>query len=128
MTFLKVLCCLLLIDISLSASLKILDDIIVLVSTKKFDFLVFHLIQAFGKTLYFFKKLGRLSPGGSEVLAFGSHFSAKFQSHLDCFIPSFKLKCEDSENIKTDCVDTVLFNLHQIKQRNSFWDIRWCRF
>ena len=30
------------------------------------------------------------------------------------------LKYEDSENIKTNCVDTVVFKLHQIKQK-GFW-------
>ena len=25
------------------------------------------------------------------------------------------------KNIKTDSADTVIFNLHQIKQRNFFW-------
>ena len=34
--------------------------------------------------------------------------------------PTFELKYEDSENIKTDLVDTVVFNLHEIKQRNFF--------
>ena len=36
---------------------------------------------------------------------------------LDCFIPNFKLKYKDSENIKADRVSTVVFNLHQIKRR-----------
>ena len=36
---------------------------------------------------------------------------------LDCFIPNFELKYEDSENIKADCVSTVVFNLHQLKRR-----------
>ena len=31
---------------------------------------------------------------------------------------NFKVKYENSSNIKTDRVDTVLFNLHQIEQRN----------
>ena len=35
-------------------------------------------------------------------------------------MPDFKLKYEDSENIKTYCVDTVVFNLHVIKRRNFF--------
>ena len=45
---------------------------------------------------------------------------ANFQSILDCFIPNFKLKREGLENIKTDCVSTVVFNLHQIKRRAFF--------
>ena len=32
---------------------------------------------------------------------------------------------EDLENIKTDRVNTVVFNLHQIKQSNFFWDTRY---
>ena len=35
---------------------------------------------------------------------------------MDCFIPKFKLEYDDLENIKTDCVNTVVFNLHQIKR------------
>ena len=34
---------------------------------------------------------------GPKILAFGSHCSADFQPILDCFIPHFKLKYEDSE-------------------------------
>ena len=63
----------------------------------------------------FFEKSDRLSPAGPEVLAFGSHCacSAKFQPIVDCFMPTFKLKYEDSKNINTDCVDTVVFNLNK---------------
>ena len=32
-------------------------------------------------------------------------------------MPNFKLKYEDSENVKADHVNTVRFNLHQIKCR-----------
>ena len=49
---------------------------------------------------------------GPEILAFVSHCSANFQTILDCFIPNFKLRYEDSENIKADCA--VVFNLNQI--------------
>ena len=56
----------------------------------------------------FSKKLGRLSSVGPEILAFGGHFSEQFQLTFDCFIPKSKLKYEDSENIKTDCVDIVI--------------------
>ena len=69
----------------------------------------------------FSKKLGRLSSVGPEMLAFGSHRSAKFQLILDCCIPNIKLKHEDSENIKTDDADRVVFNLLQVKQRKFFW-------
>ena len=62
------------------------------------------------------EKSGRLSSTVSEILDFGSHCAAHFQPILDCFMPKFKLKYDDLENIKTDRVNTVVFNLHQIKQ------------
>ena len=68
----------------------------------------------------FRKKLGRLSSTGSEILTFGSHCSANFQPILDCFIPKFKLEYDNLENIKTDYVNTVVFNLHQIKRLKFF--------
>ena len=68
----------------------------------------------------FSKKSGRLSSTGSEILTFGSHCSANFQPILDCFIPKFKLEYDDLENIKTNCVNTVVFDLHQIKQSKFF--------
>ena len=33
-----------------------------------------------------------------------------------CFAPKFKFEYDDLENIKTDCVNAVVFNLHQIKR------------
>ena len=39
---------------------------------------------------------------------------------LDCFIPKFKLKYDDLENINTELVNTVVFNLHQIKRFKFF--------
>ena len=39
---------------------------------------------------------------------------------MDCFIPNFKLKYEDSEDIKADRVDTVFFYLREIK-RGAFF-------
>ena len=57
---------------------------------------------------------------GPKTLAFGSHCSANFQPILDCFTPNFKLKYEDSENIKAERVSTVVFNLHQTKRRAFF--------
>ena len=67
------------------------------------------------------KKSGRLSSAGPEILDFGSHCSTtQFKMILYSFIPNFKLKYEDSENIKTDHEDTVVFSLHQIKQRIFF--------
>ena len=76
------------------------------------------------KLIHFSKKSGRLSSTGFEILTFGSHCSAKFQPNLDCFIPKIKLEYDDLENIKTDCVNAVVFNLHQIKRLKFFWDTR----
>ena len=55
-----------------------------------------------------------------EILAFGSHCSVNFQPILNCFIPNFQLKYEDSGNIKAGSVNRVLFNLHQMKRRAMF--------
>ena len=73
------------------------------------------------KLVHFSKKSGRLSSTGSEILTFGSHCSANFQPILDCFIPKFKLEYDDLEHIKTDCVNAVIFNLHQIKRLKFFF-------
>ena len=62
-----------------------------------------------------------------KVLAFGSQCSANFQPILDCFIPKFKLKYDDLENIITDRVNTVVFSLHEIKQLKFFWDTRYLK-
>ena len=59
---------------------------------------------------------------GPEILAFGSYCLANFTPILDCLKPNFKLNYEDSEDIKADRGNTVVFNLRQIKQRNIFWD------
>ena len=59
-----------------------------------------------------------LSSAGPEILVFGSYCSVNFQPISDCFIPNFKLNYKDSHSIKADCVNTVVFNLRQIKQRN----------
>ena len=50
------------------------------------------------------------SSAGPKSLGFSSHCSANVQPILDCFIPDFKLNYEDSENIKADLVNTVVFN------------------
>ena len=71
--------------------------------------------------MQFLKKSGRRSSVGPEILAFVSHCSANFQPILDCFTPNFKLKYEDSEHIKADRADTIVFNLHQIKHRALFF-------
>ena len=65
--------------------------------------------------LCMFEKLGCLSSEGPEILAFVSHCLANFQPLLECFIANFKLKYPDSENIIADCVNPVVFNLHQIE-------------
>ena len=49
-----------------------------------------------------------------------SYHSVNFQPILDCFIPNFKLRYEDLENVELDCVSAVIFNLHQIKRRSVF--------
>ena len=72
------------------------------------------------KLVHLSKKSGCLSSRGSEVLTFGSHCSANFQPILDCFIPKFKLEYDNSENIKTDHVNAVVLNLHQIKRLKFF--------
>ena len=68
------------------------------------------------------KKTVRLSSAGPEILAFVSHCSVNFQPILDCFIPKFKLKYGNLENIKADCVHTVVLNLLHIKRQAFFWD------
>ena len=62
-----------------------------------------------------------MSSAGSESLAFGSHCSANSPPILDCFIPSFNLKYEDSENIKTDRVNTVVLTTSNPREE-CFWD------
>ena len=61
-----------------------------------------------------------MSSTGSEILNFGSHCLAYFKLTLDCFIPIFKLEYNNLENIKTDRVNAVIFNLHQIKHLKFF--------
>ena len=73
------------------------------------------------KLVHFSKKSGRLSSTGSEVLTFGSHYSANFQTILDCFIPKFKLEYDDLGNMKADCVNAVVFDLRQIKRLKFFF-------
>ena len=70
--------------------------------------------------MHFSKETGRLSLATTKILAFGSHSMPNFQSILDCFVSNVKFKDEDLENIKTDCVTAVVFNLHQIKRRAFF--------
>ena len=57
----------------------------------------------------------------AEILVFCSHCSPNTQPILDCcFIPSFKLKYEDSENVKAERANTVIS--FYIKSNRSFWD------
>ena len=71
--------------------------------------------------MHFSKKSDRLSSAGPEIQAFVSHCSANFQPILNCFIPNFKLKYEESENIKADRVSTVVFNINQTSDMRSFF-------
>ena len=66
----------------------------------------------------FFEKIGSSVIMRPEILAFGSLCSVNFHPILDYVIPNLKLNYEDSENIKTNRVNTVVFNLRQIKKRN----------
>ena len=59
------------------------------------------------------KESGRLSSESPKIYALVSHSSANFQPILDCLIPNFELKYEDSGNIKADLLTTVVFNLHK---------------
>ena len=70
--------------------------------------------------MYFSKKSGCRSSANPEILAFVSHCSARFEPILDGFIPNVRLKYENSENIKTDRANTVVFNLHQIERQACF--------
>ena len=69
------------------------------------------------KLVHFSKKSGRMSSADHESLAFVSHYSVNFQPILDCFIPNFKLKYKDLENLKADRLNTVVFFILQIKRR-----------
>ena len=75
----------------------------------------------FFKSVHFSENLVVCSSAGLKILTFSSHYSANFQTILDCFIPNFKLKYEDPENIKANSVSTVVLNLHQIKRLTIFF-------
>ena len=68
------------------------------------------------------------SPGqnvGCKTSEWGQSFGTNPREWLlkktdSCIIPNFKLKYEDSENIKIDSADPMISNLRQIKQRNFF--------
>ena len=44
---------------------------------------------------------------------------------FELFIPKFRLKYDNLENVETDHVNTVIFNLHEINQLKFFWDTRY---
>ena len=73
--------------------------------------------------IFFRKKSGRRPLVGPEIVAFvcslaiALQFSKTFPLMLDCFTPNCKLKYEDFKKYKADHVDTVVFNLYQIKHR-----------
>ena len=64
--------------------------------------------------------MGCPSSARPEILAFSSRCSANFQPILDWFVPNFKLTYEDSQSIKADSVNRVVFNLRQIKHQAFF--------
>ena len=74
--------------------------------------------NGYRKPIFSKKKPECLSPACPEVLTFSSHCLAKFQPVFDCFIRHFKLMYEDSGNKEKGYTDTVVFNLHKIKQVN----------
>ena len=53
-------------------------------------------------------------------IAFIQGDSAGGSKLIEQTLPNFKFKYEDSENIKSDLVSTVVFNLHQIKRTAFF--------
>ena len=67
------------------------------------------------------KKSGCPLSASPEILAFMSYYSANFQPNLDYFVQNFKLMYKNSENMKVDRVNTVVYNLHQIKRRSFFF-------
>ena len=88
---------------------------------KRGEFLAFIYCSKMQKCLSFRGlRLDRLSSTSPKILAFISQCSGNFRLILNCSIPKFKLKHEDSENIIADRVTIVVFNLHQIKHRAFF--------
>ena len=69
--------------------------------------------------MHFSKTSRCLSSVGPEI---GIHYLANFRPILNWFTPNVKMEYEYSENIKTDSVNTVVDNLHQIKQRQFLGD------
>ena len=81
------------------------------------------LIKQYGcfNLVHFSEKSCPLSTANPKILAFVTYCSANFQQISDFFMPNFKLMYEDSENIKADQVNTVVFNLHQSNQTSSVY-------
>ena len=61
--------------------------------------------------MHFPKKKCHLSSTDPVITAFGSHCLPNLKTILNWLIPDVKLTYGDSENIKTDRVNTVVFNL-----------------
>ena len=62
---------------------------------------------------FFWKKLGHQTP---EIIAFDELFT-----NFGLLYTNFNFKYEDSENLKADHTDAIIFNLHQIKHRACFF-------
>ena len=75
--------------------------------------------------LHFSRKSCCLSSGGPEIAGFHSHYSANFPPTLSWFISNVKLKYEDSDDIKTDRENTLIFNLHDKNRGTFYWDTRY---
>ena len=45
----------------------------------------------------------------------------ELSNNFRLFCTKIKLKYDDLENIKADCVNTVVFNVHEIKQVKVFF-------
>ena len=78
--------------------------------------------------MHFSKKLGCRSSTSPEILAFGSHCSANFQRILDCFVPNFKLKYEDSQDIIADSMNRNVFIYIKSNVGRFFWETRLVQF
>ena len=76
------------------------------------------MIKQYGnfELMHFSKKSCRLSSAGPETAAFDSHCPVNFRPILSWFLPNGKLKYGDSENLKTDLVNAVVFNLPKQNQ------------
>ena len=66
----------------------------------------------------FSKNSGRLSSAGPE--SFRLPLLGELLTDFGLLYTNFKLKYEDLENVKLDRVNTVVFNVYQIKHRAFF--------